>query len=351
MRRIVREARVVLAAAAVLLLGALRGAEVQAHGVGLELHHSQPADSAFHQKFLVPWTQKVERDAANRVRFQLHPAAPTPEAADNLYQQLLDGKTDVAWTRIQSTAERFPALSPFESPFAVRKAEGASRALVEYVRINDLADKDFDGVRLLGVHVADGTQLHWRESPGALESKRIAVSTPVEEATVQAMGATPVRVAPEKIVESLRSGALDGALLSWERAGALGVDRATRFHQEFGLGNAGLTSAVYMLGMHPESFRGMPEDLRKVFDANSGADTAAWLGRVLDEAAEAARAAAQARGDTVAVMPREEAERWRAAARSAVDARARSLEAASGRRMQPLAESAASYLQRFDPVQ
>jgi TRAP-type C4-dicarboxylate transport system substrate-binding protein len=273
-----------------------------------------------------------------------------PGAADDLYQRALDGKTDVVWTRVHSTAERFPALSPFESPFAVRKAEGASRALVEYVRINDLADKDFDGLRLLGVHVGDGAQLHWREAPGALGAKRIAVSTPVEEATVRAMGATPLRLAPEEIAESLGSGALDGALLSWERAGALGVDRATRFHQEFGPGNAGLTSAVYVLGMHPESFRGMPEDLRKVFDANSGADTAAWLGRVLDEAAEAARAAAQTRGDSIAVMPKDEAERWRAAARAAVEARDKSLEAASGRRLQPLAESAASYLLRFDPA-
>jgi TRAP-type C4-dicarboxylate transport system substrate-binding protein len=342
-RLIVREAGVALAAAVLLL----PGARVQAHGVSLELHHPYPADSALHQKFLVPWTQKVEKDAGNRVRFHLRPAAVKPGAGDDLYQQVLDGKTDIAWTRIQSTAERFPALSPFEAPFAVRGAEGASRALVEYARINDLADRDFDGVRLLGLHVSDGTQLHWREAPGTVGAKRIAVSTPFEEATVRAMGATPVRVAPEMIAESLGSGALDGALLSWERAGALGVDRVTRVHQEFGPANAGLTSAVYVLGMHPESFRGMPEDLRKVFDANSGADTAAWLARVLDEAARAARAAAQARGDTIAVMPQEEAERWRAAAQGAADAHTKSLEAA-GRRMQPLAESAASYLQRFD---
>jgi TRAP-type C4-dicarboxylate transport system substrate-binding protein len=175
------------------------------------------------------------------------------------------------------------------------------------------------------------------------------VSTPIEEATVRAFGATPVRMAPESIAEALGSGALDGALLSWERAGALGVDRAARFHQEFGPENAGLTAAVYVFGMHPESFRGMPEDLRKVFNDNSGADTAAWLGRVLDEAAQAARAAAQARGDSVVVLTKDESERWRAAAREAADAQINALEAA-GKRMQPLLESAAGYLKKFDPV-
>jgi hypothetical protein len=49
-------------------------------------------------------------------------------------------------------------------------------------------------------------------------------------------------------------------------------------------------------------------------------------------------------------MPKEEAERWRAAAQGAADARTRSLESASGRRMQPLAESAGAYLKQFDPA-
>jgi TRAP-type C4-dicarboxylate transport system substrate-binding protein len=348
-RASLRGAGQALAAALLLLAGLVPCERVRAHGVGLELDHPYPADSAFHQKFLVPWAQKVEKDTGNRVRFHLHPDAVKPGAADDLYEKVRDGKTDVMWTRIQPTAEQFPALAPFEYPFAVRKAEGASRALTDYVRVNDIADKDFDGVRLLGVHVGDGTQLHMREAPGAIGGKRIAVATAVEEATVQAMGATPLRVAPSRIADALASGELDGALLSWERAGALGVDRAARFHQEFGPGNAGLTSAVYVLAMHPDSYRGMPEDLRKVFDANSGADTAAWLARVLDEAAQAARAAAQARGDSVAVMSKEEAERWRAAAQGAVDARTKSLEAA-GRRMQPLAESAGAYLTKFDPA-
>ena len=166
---------------------------------------------------------------------------------------------------------------------------------------------------------------------------------------MQAMGATPVRLAPSRIAESLASGELDGALLSWERAGALGVDRAARFHQEFGPGNAGLTASLFVLAMNPDSFRGMPEDLRKVFDANSGAETAAWVARVLEEGAAATRAAAQGRGHSIAVMSKEEAERWREAARGAADARTQSLEAA-GRRMQPIAESAGTYLQKFDPA-
>jgi hypothetical protein len=85
-------------------------------------------------------------------------------------------------------------------------------------------------VRLLAVHAGDGSQLNWRtlpgEAAGGMTSRRVAVSTPLEEAVLQAMGATPVRTAPAKMAEALAGGSLDGALLSWERAGALTVDRA-----------------------------------------------------------------------------------------------------------------------------
>ena len=343
-----------LAAAALVLVGMVRPPDVQAHGVSLDLHHPYPVDSAFHQKFLLPWTQKVEKEAGGRIRFHLHPGVSQTDGAGNLYDQVREGKTDIVWTRIQPSVERFPRLSVFEYPFMVRRAEGASRALAEYVRMNDLADRDFDGVRLLAVHAGDGSQLHWRAQPGGaaagLTSLRVAVSTPVEESVLQALGATPVRTAPARIAEALTSGSLDGALLSWERAGALGVDRAAGFHEEFGPANAGLTSAVYVLAMNPDSYRGLPEDLRAVFDANSGPDVAAWLGRVLDEAAGAARSAAQRQGDAFRVVAAEETDRWRTAAKSAADARTQALEQA-GARMQTLMNSANAYLKRFDASQ
>lgn len=343
-----------LAAAALVLAGIVRPDGVGAHGVSLDLHHPYPADSAFHQRFLLPWTQKVEKEAGGRIRFHLHPGTGQTDGAGNLYDQVREGKTDIVWTRIYSSVEQFPRLSMFEYPFTVRRAEGASRALAEYVRINDLAERDFDGVRVLAIHAGDGAQLHWRAPPGdaaaATASRRVAVSTPVEEAVLQALGATAVRTAPAKIAEALASGSLDGALLSWEQAQAMGVGRAAGFHEEFGPLSAGLTSSLFVLAMNPESYRGLPEDLRAVLDANSGAEVGAWLGRVFDEAARAARDAAQRQGDAFRVVARDEMDRWRAAAKSASEARTKALERA-GLRMQPLSDSANAYLKRFDPSQ
>ena len=78
-------------------------------------------------------------------------------------------------------------------------------------------------------------------------------------------------------------------LLPWEQAQSSGVDRIARSHLDFGPGTAGLTSSLFVLVMNPASYRELSDDLKAVLDANSGPDAAAWLGKVLEEAAAAAR--------------------------------------------------------------
>ncbi len=322
-----------------------------AHGVSLDIHDAYPGDSAFQRGFLVPWTQKVEQESGGRMRFHLHPASTLGGSAPGLYEQVREGGADMVWTPIRATNEQFQRLAVAEFPFMVRRAQGASRAVSEYVRVNDLPERDFDGVRVLAVHMGDGSQLHWGkalpEPPADVAGRRVAVFTRGEGALLAAMGAKPVEMPLGQVTEALNSGALDGVLLPWERASALGIDRATRSHTEFGPENRGLTSSLFVFAMNPASYASLSDDLKAVVNANSGAETAAWLGRVLDEAAAGARKAATARGDVIRVMTPEEQGRWTAAARIVTEAETATLEKA-GVRVRPLLDSAREQLQQFD---
>ncbi len=335
---------------ALLALSLLPAHEVAAHGVSLEIHHPKPADSAFHRNFLVPWTQKVEQDAGGRMRFHPHPTS-TSGGATGLYDQVQAGDIDVAWTRIRTSPAQFPRMSVVEFPFTVRRAHGASRAVSEFVRTNDLSDRDFDGVRLLAVHVGDGSQLHWgsaiAEPPADVKGRRVAAATPGDAAMLAAMGAVPVEIPLPKMAEAMSGGSVDGALLSWSDAQAAGVDRAARSHTEFGPGNGGLASSLFALVMSSGSFGALADDLKTVVNANSGADTAAWLGRVMDDAATQARKAAAARGDAIRVLTREERDRWIAAARTVANARIDALEQADVR-MKGFVERLREQLREFD---
>jgi TRAP-type C4-dicarboxylate transport system substrate-binding protein len=320
--------------------------DVAAHGVSLDLHHPLAVDSAFHRAFLVPWARKVAQDSGNRINIHLHAASAGPVAAKGLYEQAEDGDADLVWAPILTSVEHFPRLGIVDAPFMVHTAQGASRAVSEYVRVNDLLDRDLGAVRVLAVHVADGTQLHWSGSaamPSAeVAGKRIAVASPVDAALLAALGATPLQVPAARVTSTVREGAAEGALLPWSEAGSLAGS-----HVESGPGSAGMTSALFVLAMSPSSYRTLPDDLKAVIEANSGKETAAWIGRVLDEAAAESRKAAVARGDAVRVMTAAERDQWMQAAKKVSEARTAAL-AQAGIGIRTLSESARAQLQTFD---
>lgn len=344
--------RVCLFATVIYAAALLSAVAAQAHGVSLDIYHSLAEDSAFHSGFLVPWVRKVEQESGGRLRFHLHPA--TAAAGDAWYERVRDGNADIVWTPVRSAPDRFPALAPFEFPFMVRRAQGASRALSEYVRINDLADRDFGEVHLLAVHVTTGSVLHWRNlvtesSMSEVSGKRVATTTISDMRMLEMMGATPMLDDLALLPSAVGDAGIDAVLLPWEQAGASGIDRLTRSHLEFGPRNSGLTSSVFVFAMNSSSYRGLSEDLRLVIDANSGADTASWIGRVMDEAAARTRKSAIERGDTVRQITADEIQRWRSARTSILESWTKSGETA-GLRPGPLLDSARKYLQTFDPV-
>jgi TRAP-type C4-dicarboxylate transport system substrate-binding protein len=108
-----------------------------------------------------------------------------------------------------------------------------------------------------------------------------------------------------------------------------------------------MTSALFVLAMSPSSYRTLPDDLKAVIAANSGKETAAWIGRVLDEAAAESRKAALARGDAVRAMTAAERDQWMQAARKLDEARTAAL-AQAGIGVRPLIERAREQLQTFD---
>ncbi|MBL8534143.1 MAG: hypothetical protein JNL33_09870 [Betaproteobacteria bacterium] len=335
--------------AGIALVGSGASIRARAHGVTLHVHHGLPENSALHARFLLPWTQALEEASGARLRMHLNPASSAAQSPEALLAQVQEGTVDLAWVPVSPAAGRMAALGVFEFPFSVRRAEGASRALSEFVRVNDLEDRAFDGVRLLGIHATDPAVLHWArpDSPAALTGRRIAARTDAEGDVLRSAGAVVVAMDEARMAEALQKGEVEGALLSWERAALRGVDRAATMHVSAGESRPGIVTSVGALVMNPDMYRGLPDDLKAVFNANAGIATSAWLGRAHDEAAAAARQAAASRGDPQHTLTVEEFDRWQLAARSSVQTRTAALEK-SGVKVKLLADSAREYLDQYD---
>ena len=284
-----------------------------AHGVTMKLRHPLPADSAFHQRFVIPWTEKVHQDAGGRISFQIQAGDSAP---DKLLDAVREGDADVVWTDIAATGGRLSQLEVFELPLLTRDARSANAALVDYVRLSDALQAELDGVRVIAAHQAGNPVFHMRERAltnlDALQGAKIGAFTPSANLLLAQAGATPVHVPLTQAAAALSGGDLDGLLLSWD---LLPAQSSAKHHVETGA--ARLDAPVFVLLMNAGTYKGLGEDLKKVIQDNSGADVATAMVAALEADGQASRKAAAARGDAISTLPADELAKLQPAAQAA----------------------------------
>ena len=320
-----------------------------AHGVTIKVQHALPADSPFHTAFLIPWTEKVAKDSGGRLHFQLSPG--TQGTDSQLFDRAKSGEAEMVWASTDIVPARFTSLEVFALPFMTNSTQGSSRALWEYVRMSDLAQTEFDEMRVLAVHQSDAPQFHTRErsikSITDLRGMKLGVPSHMGAQVLAALGANAVEIPAAQTNEALAKGTIDGALLPWEAVSTLKLDAALKSHSEADPAQARLYAPVYVLAMNAGAYKALPDDLKKVIQANSGAETSAWLAKVFDDAAAAARKRAADRGDPIHVIARDELARWKESVQTMIDAWIKQVDQ-RGEAGKKLVESAREAIAEYD---
>jgi TRAP-type C4-dicarboxylate transport system substrate-binding protein len=305
-----------LVVSALLAAGAAHAQADQVHT--LRVHHFLPPASNAQVKLIEPWCAKIGTESAGRLKCQIYPAMQMGGTPAQLFDQARDGVADIVWTLPGYQAGRFLVTEAFELPFLGVSAEKSSRALWEYAQKN--ASDEFRGVRPLIFHVISGMALHTtKKEVRTLEDLRgLKVRAPTRLATrmLSALGATPVPMPVPLVTESLAKGVIDGALIPWEVVPAIRVHEVVKYHTETDPSMPLLSTSVFVFAMNPARYASLPADLQQIIDANSGAETSAWAGRIWDEATLTGRQAAVARNNTFVMVPAEEVRRWQQAAAS-----------------------------------
>ena len=115
------------------------------------------------------------------------------------------------------------------------------------------------------------------------------------------IGATPVGMPVPAFPEALSKGVLDGGLITWEQSPSLKLDELTDSHTDVA-GDKALYNLYFLWAMNKDVYEGLPDDLRAVIDANSGAMASAWAGRAHDTGDAEGRAAMAASGNEIAEL-------------------------------------------------
>ncbi len=292
-----------------------------AQDVVLKVHHFWPPGAMGPSTILVPWCDKIARDSGNRMKCQIYPAMQLGGTPQNLVDQVKDGVVDIVWTLPGYTAGRFPLMEVFELPFMSSSAEATSQAAWDYY--TQVGHKEFPGIKALAVHVHDNGYIHTnpRQIKVMADFKGLRMRAPTRQTNkmLAALGATPVAMPLPALAESISKGVIDGYLLPWEVIPSIKAHELTKFESETDPKSRALYTAVFMFAMNQAKYDGLPADLKKVIDANSGLALSKSMGAQWDASAPPARKLAVDRGNTFYVIPATELETWQKATANLAD--------------------------------
>ncbi len=280
-----------------------------------DLQHFLPADSALQKNLLEPWAEMIAEESGGRIEIVIHPDMSLGGEPVDLYDQVVDGTIDIAWTLPGFSQDRFLSIEAFELPFTTGSARAKNAALMQFFDL-DLTT-EFSDVRPLLFHSQSAVAIHTRDRSvtAANGFRDLTIAVPTEQAgrTLQALGAMPVHLPPDEIANGIADGSIDGLMSSYVLANALGLADLAPYHTE-----SGLYASVFLLAMNKDAYRSLPADLKAVIDANADAETALWAGSVFDDTNLAAREAMIAAGGEIFEPSLTQLDNWYTSTRSVI---------------------------------
>ncbi len=240
-----------------------------------------PPTHFVHTDFLVPFTEKVAEVTEGRVTVTILPA---PLASPPQHWELArTGVADITWGNFTYEPERFVSLWFAEFPNAGTNAEAQSRALWRTFDTYLADNAAFEGVKMLGVGMFGGGQLHHGSAtmtaPEDLANVKFRMGGPIQEKLLTALGAVPVAAPATKAYEMLESGVIDGSLHTMESVVNFRLEDSLKHNTLF---PNGFYDATFFVVMNGAKWDGLDEADKTAIQGIIGEPLSAAWGRNFD---------------------------------------------------------------------
>lgn len=306
------------AAAAVFL--ALMPLAASAQDVTLRLHQFLPPPAPIPAQILKPWGEQVEAASEGRIKIQHFDAMALGGRPPDLMDQARDGVVDIVMTVSGYTPGRFPRTEVFELPFMMTSPVATASAFWEAVE-TDWQNNEYKDVKVLAAWVHGPGLVHTKDGVTSLEDmkgKTLRGPTRIINDLLSELGAEPIGMPLPAVPESLSKGVVNGTVIPWEVTTAIRLSELVSNHTEFA-GDEALYTAAIVLVMNKARYEALPDDLKAVLDAESGAKLSAFASQIMWDMDAPAREIAVNAGNTIVKLDEAEVARWKQAAVPVVD--------------------------------
>ncbi len=266
-------------------------------------------------KLAEEWCREVEKRTGGEVTVQYFPGQ-TLTKADQVYDGVVNGISDVGQALFAYTRGRFPVMEVVDLPLGYPSGKAATAVVNEVYR--ELNPKELDDVKVLYLHAHGPGLVHSKDRPirtmedmKGLKFRATGLSAKV----VQALGGTPVAMPMPETYQSLAKGVVDGALYPMEANKGWKLAEVTRCMTEnFSMA---YTSSFFVV-MNKQKWAALSPAAQKAIEEVN----AEWVGKTAeawDESDREGRAFFLERKNEIVPLAAEESGRWKAAVKPILD--------------------------------
>lgn len=303
-----------------LASAAALGSAASAQDVTLRLHQFLPPPATVPADILKPWASSVEEASGGRIKIEHFDAMSLGGRPPELMDQARDGVVDLSMTVVGYTPGRFPRTEVFELPFMMTNPVATAKAYWEMVE-TDWQENEYKDVKVLGAWVHGPGVIHTKDGISALEDMKgvtLRGPTRVINDLLSELGAEPVGMPLPSIPEAISKGVVKGTVIPWEVTPAIRLSELVDKHTEF-LGDEALYTAAIVLVMNKAKYDALPDDLKAILDAESGAKLSAFATQIMWDKDAPARAIAEGAGNTITQLDEAEVARWKEASQPVIE--------------------------------
>jgi TRAP-type C4-dicarboxylate transport system substrate-binding protein len=276
--------------------------------VTLKFSHFLASTSYFQTDVVEPWAKELEAKTNGRVKVEIFNASspfgkPTEQA-----NQVKAGTVDIALGLRGAEGDKFPGSSIIELPFLVPNALAGSRALWDLYADRTLAD-EYKDYKVLALFVHNPGLIHTANKRvvnlSDLKGLRFRAPNKTVAAALEHVGATPVVLQVNEVMEAVKAGNIDGIITNWGNP-LQGFNDYMKFHTD-----TQFYTAAFFIVMNREKYQGLPADVRRAVDELSGEKWSAKFGPLWDKWDAPVRQGASGPGHEIIVPDAATMAAWR----------------------------------------
>jgi TRAP-type C4-dicarboxylate transport system substrate-binding protein len=260
------------------------------------------------------WAREVEARSNGRLKIVIH-ASGSLTKADQCYEGVVNGVSDLGMSCFAYTRGRFPLLEGLDLPLGYPDGVTATRLANAMVR--KYQPKELGDTHLLYAHAHGPGVLATRKAVRSLDDvKGLRIrATGVSRLIVEALGGTPIAMSQPETYQALAKGVVEATLCPIEALN--GWKQGEVVEHVVNAEALGYTTAMYVV-MNRDKWAALPADLQGILTEVS-AEWVARHGEAWDEADRQGRAFVGELKRDVITLSAEEQARWATAVKPVLD--------------------------------